>query len=117
MTEQLLNELIEDTTVKDINERYAKIVEIVGIRKFILLSNYARGEELYFPKLETIIAPARNRKIKKEFNGYNEKELAEKYNLTIKQIQHIMKDEPPAGQISIDEWMGAGVNPGTDDPK
>lgn len=117
MTEELLNELIEDTTIKDINERYKEIVELVGIRKFILLSNYARGEELYFPKLETVVAPARNRRIKKEFNGYNGKELAEKYNLTIKQIQHIMKDEPPAGQISIDEWLGgAGANPGTDNP-
>ena len=64
-----------------------------------------------------MVSPARNRRIKKEFNGYNSKELADKYNLTIKQIQNIMKDEPPVGQMSIEEWMGdAGVSSVTADP-
>lgn len=112
-----MNELIEDTTIEDIGERYRGIVELIGIRKFILLSNYARGDELYFPKVENVVSPARNRRIKKEFNGYNSKELADKYNLTVKQIHNIMKDEPIAGQMSIEDWMnGAGANPGTDDP-
>lgn len=118
MDEELLNELIEDTTIEDIGERYRAIVDLIGIRKFILLSNYARGDELYFPKVENVVSSARNRRIKKEFNGYNSKELADKYNLTIKQIQNIMKDEPPVGQMSIEEWMGgAGVNSGTADPE
>ena len=117
MNEELLNELIEDTTIEDIGERYREIVDLIGIRKFILLSNYARGDELYFPKVENVISPARNRRIKKEFNGYNSKELADKYNLTIKQIQNIMKDEPPVGQISIEDWVGGtGINSGTADP-
>ncbi len=105
MDEKLLNKLIEDTTIEDISERYRAIVDIVGIRKFIELSNYARGDELYFPKVENVISPARNRRIKKEYNGYNEKELADRYNLTVKQIQHIMRDEPPAGQMSLEDWM------------
>lgn len=108
MDEELLNELIEDTTLDDIGERYRGIVEIIGIRNFIKLSNYARGDELYFPKLENVIGPARNRRIKKEFNGYNDKELADRYNLTVKQIQNIMKDEPPVGQMSLEEWFGTG---------
>lgn len=112
-----MNELIEDTTIEDIGERYREIVNIIGIRKFIMLSNYARGDELYFPKVENVVSAARNRRIKKEFNGYNSKELADKYNLTIKQIQNIMKDEPPVGQMSIEEWLGcAGTNSGTADP-
>ena len=111
-----MNELIEDTTIEDIAERYREIVELIGIRKFILLSNYARGDELYFPKVENVVSPARNRRIKKEFNGYNSKELADKYNLTIKQIQNIMKDEPPVGQMSIEEWLScARVSSGTTD--
>ncbi len=113
-----MNELIEDTTMEDIGERYREIVDLIGIRKFILLSNYARGDELYFPKVENVVSPARNRRIRKEFNGYNSKELADKYNLTIKQIQNIMKDEPPVGQMSIEEWMScAGVSSGTTHPE
>lgn len=110
MGDKLLEELIEETTIEDIGERYREIVELIGIRMFILLSNYARGDELYFPKVENVVAPARNRRIKKEYNGYNMKELADRYNLTVKQIQNVLKDEPPAGQMNLEDWMkSAGI--------
>lgn len=110
MGDKLLEELIEETTIDDIGERYREIVELTGIRMFILLSNYARGDELYFPKVENVVAPARNRRIKKEYNGYNAKELADRYNLTVKQIQNVLKDEPPVGQMNLEDWMkSAGI--------
>lgn len=101
VADKLTRDLIAETTLEDISESYRPVVDIIGIEKFIELSDYARGDELYFPKPENIIAPARNRRIKKEWNGYNSKELAEKYNLTIKQIGNILKDEPMIGQMSI----------------
>jgi len=106
MKEELLNELVSETRMKDIAERYQEIVKIVGIANFVKLSNYARGDEIYFPKVESVVSPARNRRIKKEFNGSNDKELAEKYNLTLKQIWNILKDEPPIGQMTLDEMLG-----------
>lgn len=110
MGDKLLEELIEETTIDDIGERYREIVELTGIRMFILLSNYARGDELYFPKVENVVAPARNRRIKKEYNGYNAKELADRYNLTVKQIQNVLKDEPLVGQMNLEDWMkSAGI--------
>lgn len=99
--DELTKTLIDETTFEDISENYRPVVEIIGIEKFIELGEYAKGDELYFPKLENIIAPARNRRIKAEWNGYNSKELAEKYNLTVKQIGNILKDEPLIGQMSI----------------
>lgn len=113
MKEELLNELINDTRVEDIAERYQEIVRIVGIRKFVELSNYARGDEIYFPKVENIVSPARNRRIKKEFNGSNDKILADKYNLTIKQIWNILKDEPIVGQMTIEDMLKGMQDPGT----
>lgn len=100
-TDELTRQLIGETTIEDISESYRPVVDIIGIDKFIELSDYAKGDELYFPKTENIIAPARNRRIKKEWNGYNVKELAEKYNLTTKQISNILKDEPFVGQMTI----------------
>ncbi len=105
MDENMLRELVGETRLEDIAERYRDIVAIVGIEKFVELSNYARGDEIYFPKVENIVSPARNRRIKKEYNGFNDKELADKYNLTIKQIWNILKDEPPAGQMTIEELL------------
>lgn len=109
MGSELLEELIRETTIEDIGERYREVVSLIGIRNFVLLSNYARGDELYFPKVESVVGPARNRRIKKEYNGYNGRELADRYNLTVKQIQNIMKDEPPVGQMSIEDWLGAAA--------
>ena len=102
MNDELLNELIGETRMEDIAERYQEIVKIVGVQKFVELSNYARGDEIYFPN---VVSPARNRRIKKEFNGSNDKELADKYNLTIKQIWNILKDEPPVGQMTFDDLL------------
>ena len=103
MKDELLKELIDETRMEDIAERYQEIAKIVGVQKFVELSNYARGDEIYFPKVENVVSPARNRRIKKEFNGSNNKEVADKYNLTVKQIGNILKDEPPVGQMTLDE--------------
>lgn len=102
----LMEGLIAETTLEDIAETYRPVVEIIGIDLFVRLSDYARGDELYFPKVENVIAPARNRRIKKEWNGYNSKELAEKYNLTVKQIGNILKDEPIIGQLELFDMEG-----------
>ncbi|MBC5745076.1 Mor transcription activator family protein [Lachnospiraceae bacterium MD308] len=104
VTDKITRELIEETTIEDISESYRSVVGIIGIEKFIELSDYAKGDELYFPKVENVIAPARNRRIKKEWNGYNMKELADRYNLTTKQIGNILKDEPVYGQMSFEDY-------------
>lgn len=105
MDEKLLNELVQETSIEDVSERYREIVEIVGVEKFVQLSSYAHGQEIYFPKVESVIASARNRRIKKEFNGYNYKELAKKYNVTVQHIWRILKDEPPIGQMSLEDML------------
>ena len=102
MKAELLKELIEETEMNDIAERYQNVAAIIGIEKFVQLADYARGDEIYFPKAENIIAPARNRRIKAE---YNSKELAEKYDLTIRQIENVLKDEPIIGQYDIFDYL------------
>ena len=44
-------------------------------------------------------------RIKAEYNGYNTKELAEKYDLTIRQIENVLKDEPIIGQYDIYDYL------------
>lgn len=102
----LTEKLIEETTLEDIAEAYRPVVEIIGVELFARLGDYSRGDELYFPKVESIIAPARNRRIREEWNGYNVKELAEKYNLTTKQIGNILKGEPIVGQLELFDMDG-----------
>lgn len=101
VSNELTRALIGETTLEDISESYHPVVQIIGVEKFIELSEYAKGDSLYFPKPENVIAPARNRRIKKEWNGYNSRQLAEKYNLTTKQIGNILKGEPMVRQMSL----------------
>lgn len=105
MEDRLTLELLNETTLNDISDSYRPIVEIIGIEKFVELSRYAKGDRLYFPKTESIIAPARNRRIKKEFDGYNMKELAETYNLTIQQIIRVLKDVPIPHQMNLSDFL------------
>ena len=114
--DRLMRERVNETKEEDIADRYRPIVDIIGVDAFVELSIYACGDELYFPKPENIVAPARNRRVKKEYNGYNLKELAEKYNLTTVQIRNILKDEPMIGQMSIfdmnnDDLFSENVSP------
>lgn len=106
MDKTLKKELIENTGLEDVAPNYRKVAEIVGIEKFIELSEYALGDEIYFPKVENILAPARNRRLKKEYNGENVKELADKYDLTVKQVAYILRNVPHPEQISLFDWMG-----------
>lgn len=101
MNQTIKRMLIAETTIEDISESYRPVVEIIGVEKFVEMAEYARGELLYFPKAENVIAPARNRNIKKEYNGYNSKELADKYEITVRHLTNILKDEPMYGQISF----------------
>ena len=100
MNQELERELIKETTIEDVPEKFRPFVELVGIENVIKLSKYALGDEIYFPKPDTIIRKARNRRIKEEYTGYNEKELAKRYDVTIEQIKKILRDCNPQ-QISI----------------
>lgn len=105
MDENLKKELTKETSMEDIAPSYRKVAQIVGVEKFIELSEYALGDEIYFPKVENILAPARNRRLKKEFTGDNVKELADKYDLTTKQVAYILRNVPHPEQIDIFEWL------------
>lgn len=105
MITKMQQELLGETTIEDIPERFRDIVEIIGIEAYAKLSDYARGDKIYFPKVETIVMSARNRRIRKEHNGYNQKELAERYDMTIQQVNNILKDCPIYGQMNLSDYL------------
>nr|WP_207748386.1 Mor transcription activator family protein [Enterocloster bolteae] len=95
-----MNELAAETTLDDISESYRPLVEMIGLGNVLKLSQYFMGDKMYIPKVERILSPARNRRIRREYNGYNTKELAQDYDLTTNQILQIVRDMDPQ-QISL----------------
>lgn len=104
MRRELMEELEADTTLEDIAEPYRLVVEMIGLKNVLKLSRYFMGDKIYLPKAERILAPARNRRIRREYNGRNAKELAKEYDLTTNQILQIVRDLDPA-QISLFEFL------------
>lgn len=60
MDRNMKRRLLEEIKEEDISEKYRDIVGIIGIECFVEMSEYAKGDKLYFPKVESILAPARN---------------------------------------------------------
>lgn len=88
---RIQKELAAELSMDDIPDNHIPLAELIGLDNFILLCDYVKGDELYFPQVDKILIPARNRRIRKEYNGYNKRELARKYNLTISQINVITR--------------------------
>lgn len=102
----------------EMNERTADIAvlpepiytfaQIVGFDKALEIAKTFSGESLYMPKYENVIKQFQIRKILSDFNGYNYKYLAKKYNLSVRHVRRICGDFaedkkriPPEGQISL----------------
>lgn len=70
-----------------------ELAETVGLESYKnLIENYG-GCQLYVPKLETTLKKIRNAEIRKEFNGVNYCELAQKYNLSEMMIRRVISSK------------------------
>lgn len=81
-----------DINIKEIDERYKAVVNKIGIKNFIHLTKEAGGGNCYVPKTDSLLRNVRNRKIVKEYNGYNIREIAKKYNLSVRWTREIIKN-------------------------
>lgn len=100
-----------ELNINDLPEPYRTIAEICGIDKTIELAKTFSGEQVYFPKYDTVYRPLRDKKILEEFNGYNFRTLAKKYGLTEMAVRRICADviavergKPIEGQMSIFDY-------------
>lgn len=105
-----MNKLLELITLDDLGENERAMAEIIGIELFLKLVTEYGGTAIYLPKAESLILPARNNIIAREFNGMNYYELSRKWNLTERYIREIVREKaeemrhaPIEGQTSLFE--------------
>ena len=80
-----------------------ELAETVGLEAYRkLVANYG-GMCIYIYKSETVLRELRNAEICNEFNGFNYRELAKKYNLSEKTVREIVSGKK---YIQIDGQMG-----------
>ena len=83
---------IRDT---DLPEDLQALVEIIGFENTLALVRFYSGERVYFPKAESVMRLARNRRIREDFTGLNHRELCKRYNLTEPHIRAILAGRDP----------------------
>lgn len=102
MNKKTQKELLKELRQEDLTETVQMIAKIIGKEKLLELSYYVNGTEIYIPPPDTLLKNPRNRKLREEYNGYNAKELAKKYDLTEDYVKKLMRTFDPK-QMSIFE--------------
>ena len=98
----------EEIRLEDLSEGQQKVAALIGPENFRKLMEVYGGAYLYIPKTDRLERMERNERIRAEFDGYNFRELARKYDLTEITIRSIVSDKvrelrarPMDGQLSL----------------
>ena len=95
-------DLFQDLRLDDLTENQRAIAEYIGIEAYVKLSFLCGGTRPYITKRDEIIKDARDRRIKKEYNGCNIDVLAMKYDLTDVRIRQILfSNDIKKGQLKL----------------
>lgn len=77
--------------MEDIPDNMIAMVEIIGMDEFVELTRVYGGDILYIPSYKSLKKQVRNREIKTKYDGLNSKELAKDYDLSVSQINRIVR--------------------------
>ena len=91
-----MDEKLPEWLEQCLTEDDRQLIGIVGTEAFLRLIDTYGGGNVYIPKNDRFERYARNKAIVAEFDGYNFRELAQKYHLTEMQIRVIVKDKAAA---------------------
>lgn len=80
-------------TKDDVPYNLHTMVEVIGYDKFLEICKMYGGTTVYIPIYKKVIMGERNKKLLKEFNGRNIRELGMKYNLSKEQVRRIVKGD------------------------
>lgn len=83
---------LENIQLEDLAGDQLQLATVIGIEAYRELVKEYGGSHIYIPEHETFKAAQRNATIRKEFNGYNFRELGKKYGLTESSIRRIVDD-------------------------
>lgn len=79
--------------LKDAHPATLQAIQAIGVDAFVEMSHATGGISIYVPKFESVIAPARNRLILKEFDGGNYAALAIKYGISEVWVRQIINQQ------------------------
>ncbi len=84
-------DLLAMIELEDLKEEQQEVAELIGLDTYKKLIKSVGGSFMYIPKENTICVKARNKIIRKEFDG-NYKKIGRKYRLSEKQVRNIISE-------------------------
>lgn len=90
---------IEDVQPDDLPEPYCDMAKEIGVDSALKLAKLYGGARVYLPKYDSALQIVRDRQIRKEYNGYNVRDLAKKFNLTESWIRSIVRGKAPTEDL------------------
>jgi Mor family transcriptional regulator len=81
--------LLDTITADDLDGEQREIAELIGIENYRKLVTHFGGTSIYIFQAESIVKDKRDNEIRKQYNGYNSRELAIRYNLSDRTIREI----------------------------
>ncbi|MDK2587352.1 Mor transcription activator family protein [Romboutsia sedimentorum] len=79
--------------LSDLPPQFENIAQELGIERAKLLFKEFGGTSVYFPTEKMIYKEARDREIIADYNGFNHKELAIKYNMSESYVRSIINKQ------------------------
>lgn len=104
-----MQDWMRDITMDMLPEAHRKIADVIGVEATLALCHTFGGMPLYVPKLDSVFATVRAQMIRREYNGMNTAQLAQKYRVTTRTVQTLVSGMPPPridGQVSLDDLIG-----------
>jgi Mor family transcriptional regulator len=95
MTKDWVAKIAAEMPIDDLPESYQAVAEIIGKDLTFKLARHLGGAGFYFRKLDSLLLSRRDEKIRANFTGVNQRELAREYDLTERQIRNILRSKPP----------------------
>lgn len=104
--DEITKNIIKNFTIDMIkDELWKDLAADIGIENFCTMLSHIGGMQMYVPRLDRVLIPARDKLIKKEFDGSNFAFLAKKYSLTERTVRDIIAGGEILGQISMEELL------------
>ncbi|MGL4914137.1 MAG: Mor transcription activator family protein [Romboutsia sp.] len=79
-----------DLKIGDLPEHFEYVANKIGLDNLNILIKEFGGMSVYFPTEKMLYKEARDRNIINEFNGFNYKELADRYNISVSYTRSII---------------------------
>ncbi len=82
--------LLDTVVLDDLSGEQLEIAELIGIENYRKLVRHFGGNTVRILQADTLVKEKRDNEIRKLYNGRNELELSQKYNLSDRTIRSIV---------------------------